>query len=155
MRHNVTLYVLCLSGYKLTWLVNSPTPLMKHDVNTVFITDISSARDSSLFQNVETDSSLLFKAYRFSSAAAKRPGRVVDHSPPSSGDVKNEWIYTPTPPTGPHGVDREKYYVYLYCCLALSLATRIQFHVCFKAWSQATVTTAFRGLPHFCRQCTD
>ena len=92
---------------------------------------------------------LLFNVHRASSATAKRPGREVDHSPPSSGDVKNEWTYTPTPPTCPHGMDREKYYVYHYCCLALSLATRIQFQVCFTAQSQATVTAAFRSLPHF------
>jgi len=27
----------------------------------------------------------------------KRPGREVDHSPPSSAEVKNEWSYTSTP----------------------------------------------------------
>jgi len=28
----------------------------------------------------------------------KLPGCNVDHPPPSSADVKNEWNYTPTPP---------------------------------------------------------
>jgi hypothetical protein len=28
----------------------------------------------------------------------KRPGREADHSPPSSAEVKNAWVYTTTPP---------------------------------------------------------
>jgi len=28
------------------------------------------------------------------SLGAKRPGRVADHSPPSSAEVKNVWSYT-------------------------------------------------------------
>jgi hypothetical protein len=32
------------------------------------------------------------------SAGVKRPGREADHSPPTSAEVKNTWIYTPTPP---------------------------------------------------------
>jgi hypothetical protein len=32
------------------------------------------------------------------SPGAKRPGREADHSPPTSAEVKNTWIYTPTPP---------------------------------------------------------
>jgi hypothetical protein len=35
-----------------------------------------------------------------------RPGREVNHSPPSSATVKNWWSYTSTPPTWLHGVDR-------------------------------------------------
>jgi len=31
------------------------------------------------------------------SPGAKRPGREVDHSPPSSAEVKNAWSYTSTP----------------------------------------------------------
>jgi hypothetical protein len=27
----------------------------------------------------------------------KRPGREADHSPPSSGEIKNAWSYTSTP----------------------------------------------------------
>ena len=37
----------------------------------------------------------------------KRPGREVNHSPPSSDEVKNEWSYVSTPPIRLHGVDRE------------------------------------------------
>jgi hypothetical protein len=28
----------------------------------------------------------------------KRPGREADHSPPTSAEVKNTWLYTSTPP---------------------------------------------------------
>jgi hypothetical protein len=34
----------------------------------------------------------------------KRSVREADHSPPSSAEVKNAWIYTSTPPTCLHGV---------------------------------------------------
>jgi hypothetical protein len=33
------------------------------------------------------------------SLGVKRPGREVDHSPPTSADVKKMWIYTSTPYT--------------------------------------------------------
>jgi hypothetical protein len=36
----------------------------------------------------------------------KRSGREVNHSHPSSAEVKNEWSYTYTPPICLHGVDR-------------------------------------------------
>jgi hypothetical protein len=32
------------------------------------------------------------------SSGVKRSGREVDHSPPTSAEVKNIWIYTSTPP---------------------------------------------------------
>jgi hypothetical protein len=31
--------------------------------------------------------------------STKRPGREVDHSPPTSAEVKKMWIYTSTPHT--------------------------------------------------------
>jgi hypothetical protein len=34
----------------------------------------------------------------------ERPGRKVDHSLPSSAEVKNAWSYTSTPPVRLHGV---------------------------------------------------
>jgi len=37
----------------------------------------------------------------------KMAGYEVDHSPPSSAKVKNEWSYTSTPLICHHGVDRE------------------------------------------------
>jgi hypothetical protein len=38
------------------------------------------------------------------SLGVKRLGREADHSPPSSAEVKNEWMYTSTPPTRLHVV---------------------------------------------------
>ena len=37
----------------------------------------------------------------------KRPGCEVNHSPPSSVEVKNEWRCTAASPVCLHGVDRE------------------------------------------------
>jgi hypothetical protein len=37
------------------------------------------------------------------SPVVKRPGREADHSPPTSAEVKNTWIYTSTPPIRLHG----------------------------------------------------
>jgi hypothetical protein len=36
------------------------------------------------------------------SLGAKLPYRESDHSPPSSAEVKNAWIYTSTPPIRLH-----------------------------------------------------
>jgi hypothetical protein len=36
----------------------------------------------------------------------------VNHSPPSSAEVKNVWTHTSTPPTCLHVVDRENFYFY-------------------------------------------
>ena len=33
----------------------------------------------------------------------------VDHAPPYSAEVKNDWIYTSTPPVCLRGVDRDKF----------------------------------------------
>jgi len=41
--------------------------------------------------------SLLFNRYRGSVPAEKRSGRDIDHSPPYSTEVKNEWSYSSTP----------------------------------------------------------
>jgi len=39
----------------------------------------------------------------------KRPGRDVDHSPPSGAEAKNEWSYTSTPRICHHGMDRDNF----------------------------------------------
>jgi len=41
---------------------------------------------------------ILFNWYRGTFVTAKRLEREINHSPPSSGEVKNEWSYTSTPP---------------------------------------------------------
>jgi hypothetical protein len=38
------------------------------------------------------------------SVGVKRPVREAEHTPPSSGEVKNAWKYTSTPPIRLHGV---------------------------------------------------
>jgi hypothetical protein len=38
--------------------------------------------------------SVIFNWHRGAFPDVKRPGREADHSPPSSVEVKNEWIYT-------------------------------------------------------------
>jgi hypothetical protein len=54
--------------------------------------------------------SLLFSGCRgFFPGGLKRPGREVDHSPPSSPKIKNEWRCTAAVSVRLHGVDRDKY----------------------------------------------
>jgi hypothetical protein len=48
--------------------------------------------------------SLLFTAYQ-----CTFPGHDVNHSRPSSAEVKNGWSYTSAPPICLHGVDREAF----------------------------------------------
>jgi len=49
------------------------------------------------------------QGYRGSFPGSKRPGREVDHTPPSSSECKNEWIYTSTTTVILHGVERDKF----------------------------------------------
>jgi hypothetical protein len=49
---------------------------------------------------------LRFSGYGDSASEAKRLGRDVGYSPPSSAEVKNEWSYTSTPPMQFPGVGR-------------------------------------------------
>jgi hypothetical protein len=41
------------------------------------------------------------------SQQVKRLGHKLNHSPPSSAEVKNEWSYTSTHPICLHGKDKE------------------------------------------------
>ena len=43
------------------------------------------------------------------SPGVKRPGRDVNHLPPSTAEVKNEWSYTSAPPICLHGVDEHNF----------------------------------------------
>jgi hypothetical protein len=65
-------------------------------------------RKKGLISSTDRPESLLFHENRGSFPVMKRPGRDVDSSPKSSGQVKNEWSYTPTPRIRLHGVDRER-----------------------------------------------
>jgi hypothetical protein len=51
----------------------------------------------------------IFSGYRGSFAGTKRPECEVNHSPPSSTQVKKQWNCTITPPICLHGVDRDKF----------------------------------------------
>jgi hypothetical protein len=55
----------------------------------------------SLLHRVQTGSGAYPSSYpmgtRVSFSGVKRPEREIDHSPPSSAEVKNAWSYTSTP----------------------------------------------------------
>jgi hypothetical protein len=46
----------------------------------------------------------------------KASGREVNHSSPSSAEVKNKWIYTSSHSVYLHGVDRENFTFIRYDC---------------------------------------
>jgi len=50
---------------------------------------------------------ILFNGYQGSLPALKQLGHEINHSPPSSAQVKNDWSYTSTPPVCLCGMDRE------------------------------------------------
>jgi hypothetical protein len=52
-------------------------------------------------------SSLLFNWQRGSFPGEKWPKREADHSPPSSGDIKNDWSYISMHPTCCYGMHRD------------------------------------------------
>jgi len=54
----------------------------------------------------------LFSVYRIYIPTVKGPGREINHSPPSSAKVKNEWIYEPSPSVSLHVVGRENFNFY-------------------------------------------
>jgi len=49
----------------------------------------------------------LFNGYQGSFPALKQLGHEINHSPPSSAEVKNDWSYTSTPLVCLCGMDRE------------------------------------------------
>jgi hypothetical protein len=60
---------------------------------------------------------LLFSGYREPFPGIRRPGRLVNHSPLCSNEVKIEWSYTSLPPICLRRVDRESSLLCrLYCC---------------------------------------
>jgi hypothetical protein len=59
---------------------------------------------------------LLYCGHWSSFPGIKLPGREVNHSPPSSAEVKNEWGYTSVPPVYPHGVER-KDFIFAYIAM--------------------------------------
>ena len=53
--------------------------------------------------------SLTCNEYRGYFLGLKRPGREVDHTPPSSVEVKNELSCIPAHPVSLHGVEKENF----------------------------------------------
>ena len=53
---------------------------------------------------------LLFNGHWGLFPGVKQPGCAVNHSPPSSAEVKNGWSYTSTPTVCFHGMDKENFY---------------------------------------------
>jgi hypothetical protein len=68
---------------------------------------IVSETDLSPLQNVQTVS-----GYWSFFAGVKKPNHEVDHSPPSSAEVKNEWIHTSTHPICLYRMDRHNFTFY-------------------------------------------
>jgi hypothetical protein len=56
--------------------------------------------------------SLIFSGYPGSTKGVKWLGHDVNHSPPSSPEVKNEWSYTFAPPLYLHGMDRDNFFTF-------------------------------------------
>jgi hypothetical protein len=54
-------------------------------------------------------SSLLFIEYWHPFQGIKRPGRDVDHTSPSSGEIKKEWSHTSSHPIRLCGLDKDKF----------------------------------------------
>jgi len=52
---------------------------------------------------------LLCNRYRGSFQKVKRPGRELNHSPPSTAEVKNKRSYASAPPVCLHGVDMKDF----------------------------------------------
>jgi hypothetical protein len=66
----------------------------------------------------------------------KRPGREINHSPPSSAEVKKTWIYKSAPPIRLHGGQ-------LFLLLSSSVLTRHE-HILYLVFS-APITVAARS----------
>jgi len=82
----------------------------------------------------------LFSWYRVSFWGVKRSERGVDHSCPSSAEVKNEWSYTSTSPTCLHGLDREKFTFYVFYLKMMSYVAYTG-----TAWSEVMISEYWIG----------
>jgi len=77
-------------------------------------------REFSLLQNCPdrlwSPCSLLFNGHQGSfPGRVKQPRREVNHLPPSTVEVKNEWSYTSASPICHHGVDRKDFTITFFC----------------------------------------
>ena len=73
---------------------------------------------------------------RGSFPGVERPGRDVDHPPPSSAEVKNEWSYTSSLQIYLNGVDRDNLYLQVtygppgHAFLPIRSPYKITYHSC-------------------------
>jgi hypothetical protein len=75
----------------------------------------------------------------------KRPWREVNHTPPSSAEVKNEYSYTSTSPLWLYGVDRENsffltaFYIFHFFELLFSYNYKMYYNVSTKGCDMFSV----------------
>ena len=84
-------------------------------------------------------SSLQFSDYQASFPGVKRPELEVDHCPPPSAEVKNEWSYTSACTVFLYGVEGE-YLIILPLPLPLSLDFRINIFSCLDQFCRNSVS---------------
>jgi len=75
------------------------------------------ARDASSLKTVQIDSELHPTTFYF--PGVKRPGRDVNHSPPSSAEVKNDWSIISVPTRCFDDVDRTSIFTFFCVCILL------------------------------------
>ena len=68
--------------------------------------------------------SLLFNECWCSFLEVKRPEHELDHSPPSSAEVKNKWSYNSYLPTCLHGMDSDSFNFNFFKKLIITCVTR-------------------------------
>lgn len=72
--------------------------------------------DSSYYPDQNSNPpSFMFSGYRRSFLGEKRPGHYVNHSPPYTAEVKNEWSNTSTPPICLHDLNRNNSILTFMC----------------------------------------
>ena len=75
--------------------------------------------------------SLLYNGYRVSFTGVKRPGRGVNHPPPSSAEIKEKYCRTSTSLLGLHGLFMDElqlitYYECVFAALVIQHAKRMR-----------------------------
>ena len=60
---------------------------------------------------------LLLSGYRTSDAEGRRQDHKVNHPPPSSGEVQNEWSHNSTHAVCLSGVDKDKFTLCTFHCV--------------------------------------
>ena len=91
--------------------------------------------------------------YRDYLQGVKRPGCLVNQSPPPNTVLKNEWSYASSPPTCLHGVDNQNFTFCIFFCDISNrcfsvvrgatgvLTSRIELHFSYEMFSFKSVET--------------